>query len=883
MPADDGDVRALLHESERMTAAIGARVGLPSVQRSMSELLSASRTLVQAVPENVGNELAARRMLAQQNFNAEDLNRSVQHMDLQAREVMSKELGDTDIPGYLKHHYDMIVITAVDEAAKSALEDAESVQSSWMNAEWGDQRQGNKKSLEQQRPMSAPMSPMSPMLALGPAQGAAAALPPQAKIDGYTDMVASMRDAGQAARPFTNFFEFEAAQGTDPKAMELWNLMRHTCLEHRDGSGGGGGGRVFLASKTNPNEASRSECQLSLGALDFLEEQYMRFLQRHTDNGVEHNYLQPSAAGGFIDRVKGYVTLLKTNGGLPEASRTAQECNGVPLFPVLYFALRCGQLGAAKKVLEEATMASVPDLPPSLAPCLDAALALRRSRRCFAEGTEAADALDQAAALQAHSAAAKALSSLYDKYAKESASCPYRLHVINLITASNVGDMNRAVVHTIEDFLWTNLWFNVASGRGSGAASLAARISKLGPRHFDPAGNNPVAAASVFCLVQDFGKAVNYLCAQNKIHEALHLAIGLATRDLLPCETNDASTAKAVEANYLELHDKASGGPAPTVCFSLLMDEYLTPLMAANPGLALHYVMMLKAPQSQAQRDRLLLKVVLAANHDRYVTLLGALSEDGRLSSRGIIHDVLPDAKIRELCSLAAERSRSSGAADDAIELFFRAHNFVAVVDVFVDELARCIEPDSDTRTVVLSWWRDRAVQFSSKYLNDSRQSNFVFNEVARQSQNRRNAVADLGDMLVLHDFFDAMKGYNYEAALKLVDRVDMLPQSAGDIQDSIRKALGMNDILRNNFHHILVKAMECLQQLHQILKGQALTTKMHDMNNVAGRIDTVTEELAKFRIRAKTLVSFAGQLSNHVKLPSDTMAKLTALEITMI
>ncbi len=58
-------------------------------------------------------EEKAIRLLSQKNFDAERFRRNVNSLHLKASYEPLQPLGETDIAGYLEHHHDMIVVTAV--------------------------------------------------------------------------------------------------------------------------------------------------------------------------------------------------------------------------------------------------------------------------------------------------------------------------------------------------------------------------------------------------------------------------------------------------------------------------------------------------------------------------------------------------------------------------------------------------------------------------------------------------------------------------------------------------------------------------------------------------------------------------------------------------
>ncbi len=70
----------------------------------------------------------ALRLFSQHSFDAEGLMREVNSMELKAQYAPVERLEGTDIEGYLSHHHDMIILSAIDESRKIAEEDANTTQ-----------------------------------------------------------------------------------------------------------------------------------------------------------------------------------------------------------------------------------------------------------------------------------------------------------------------------------------------------------------------------------------------------------------------------------------------------------------------------------------------------------------------------------------------------------------------------------------------------------------------------------------------------------------------------------------------------------------------------------------------------------------------------------
>jgi nuclear pore complex protein Nup93 len=60
--------------------------------------------------------------LAGKGFDADKLSRNLQSVNVKSTFEPLEPLAETDVDGYLRHEYDMIVLTAIEEAKKEVFE-----------------------------------------------------------------------------------------------------------------------------------------------------------------------------------------------------------------------------------------------------------------------------------------------------------------------------------------------------------------------------------------------------------------------------------------------------------------------------------------------------------------------------------------------------------------------------------------------------------------------------------------------------------------------------------------------------------------------------------------------------------------------------------------
>ena len=92
-------------------------------------------------------EQAAYRLLAKGAYDAERHMREINNIQLKTQLDPSERLDNTDIEGYLQHHQDLILLTAIDGARQSAEENVQALQRNWISRNWASARKNFTESL----------------------------------------------------------------------------------------------------------------------------------------------------------------------------------------------------------------------------------------------------------------------------------------------------------------------------------------------------------------------------------------------------------------------------------------------------------------------------------------------------------------------------------------------------------------------------------------------------------------------------------------------------------------------------------------------------------------------------------------------------------------
>jgi hypothetical protein len=134
----------LLAKSQKLNTQLGIdTAGITQPLRRGLHELESSKHIGAAAGRRLDEqeELNAVRLLAQNNFDAVGLAVDVKDILVETKyDSASEKLDSTDLDGYLAHHHDMIILTAIDEARKCSEERVRNTQRKWLADDWASSR-----------------------------------------------------------------------------------------------------------------------------------------------------------------------------------------------------------------------------------------------------------------------------------------------------------------------------------------------------------------------------------------------------------------------------------------------------------------------------------------------------------------------------------------------------------------------------------------------------------------------------------------------------------------------------------------------------------------------------------------------------------------------
>jgi hypothetical protein len=171
---------------------------------------------------------------------------------------------------------------------------------------------------------------------------------------------------------------------------------------------------------------------------------------------------------------------------------------------------------------------------------------------------------------------------------------------------------------------------------------------------------------------------------------------------------------------------------------------------------------------------------------------------------------------------------------------------------------------------LLIRYWYDAAVNFHSAYVATGMVKSFE-TDVASKT---------FGLLLNLVVFFDKYQASHLEEAASLMDRLDILPNSQGDISNYVGSYYRLDFSVKQNIPAIILASMESLCSVFTTFKSQL----NRNGGGASPESSTLMQKISELRQRSRVLVTFAGLInSSGVGQMNETNARLAKLEACMM
>ncbi|KAL7059194.1 hypothetical protein AAHC03_013162 [Spirometra sp. Aus1] len=593
-----------------------------------------------------------------------------------------------------------------------------------------------------------------------------------------------------------------------------------------------------------------------------------------------------------------------------------------PVWPMIYYCLRCGALQDAINIATEAT-SNLGDFSEIL--------------KCYLK--------------QERQLPAKMVATLRKGYRRtvKSSRDPYKRLVYCLLGRCDLSDAHTEVAQSIDDFLWLRL-SQVSISSDESAANLALQTEGLddeeiltlgqfqtllydtyGEAHFD-AWNQPLVYFKLLCLSQQFEGALAFLARLEGLRShAVHIAILLHTMKILILP----------QSLHSPLITRVDSDPAGfrRLNFARLLLLYTRKFEASTPCQALNYYYFLSDIESvfsegvsdatinslttttpisrnplssiltvdtaaKAACGSLFIQCVseLVIQTREFDLLLGTLT-DGGIHKPGSVNRFCSDngpITVSRIISTVAETLEARGQLLDAVHVYLLggvSHLLSAVrltnlmlVAVVSDGCSTTNAPSADS-------------EFSANPQNDRTAVLRMATEVGRsiqrmnlpsspgdpsgeQSTSLRSASQTLFYLLDLSTFFDLANSCQWQAALDHMDRLGIFPSNCNSahIESKVSAYAVLPDLVRRPLSNALIQLMRCLvAKANQAKVSSSSAGSGSNWSAVAGghlADPAKSPSASEVRSRARALITFVGRIPQ--RMSGEVYTRLSQLEMQL-
>jgi len=769
----ESDFGDLLASAEQLTAEIdsGAGADLPRVERSLRHILDSGQSLLKTSTNKGNQDAKASILLGSQGVNLPSLSSKIDSLQNADIIQQSEATPCTDIAGFLKAERENAILNLLEETKKATQETMEKLHWEAVYREWENDKQrilsavaggGADPGLADLTISKGDITRVHDSAMAGRSSLSSLELQYSKKVVEYNQIVAAGGVKPDLLKSFASLFPEES----DQEISTIWDY----------------------ASKMAALPSDRPASRVVSLAREYLEESYIKFIKLT----VYSNLSNASLGGipGTFNLVRSYlnVRVSASTPGLDDGL-----VDGVPVWALIYYCLRCGDMSAACEAARQAGpgLADIHSLLQELSSSADNRLSTQ---------TESLVKIQ------------------YRRNVRQS-SDPYKRAVYCIMAACDTQEEHSEIATSLDDYLWVKLC-QVRDEDAGDSLTLPGLQTLLteeyGESHFS-ASEQPLLYFQVLFLTGQFEAAIDFLFRTGDplcVH-AVHLALALFETGLL-------RTPESVQAPLIskEARDKA---PSRRLNVARLVMLYVKHFECTDPKEALQYFYFLREMKG-GRSETLFMSCVgeLVLESREFDLLLGQLMPDGSRTT-GLVDnfgDLVDTGKIIEF---VAADSEERGLLEDAVQLYDLAKKHAKVVDLLNKLLSQVISapPVAESN-------RDRlqrqAVNIARRYKTKS-------------SGLGKEGISSLFLLLDLATFFDLYHSARNSEALDTIEKVKIIPLQQSEIDYLVSEFKLLDDCIRRNIPDILLAVMTILHSQYKSHPHPSIRDKARSLITYAGMI----------------------------------------------
>ncbi|KRT79461.1 hypothetical protein AMK59_8427, partial [Oryctes borbonicus] len=802
------DFADLLFEAEKLTHEIEETTELPKVDRSLRQVLEASNELYTRVAQVGAKDIQANLLLGSKGV---DLPRIAQKLDIisSKRTFESVEpVDDVDITACLENEMRNCVLSTIEEEHKKCF--GAIMEQSWEHIQ-GEWKQ------EKRKILNAMIGPSGNFITLGKQKPTFVEPSVGSALMGKEETVYASKlieynlalSRGLSKPNAVLFFAKTSEEFNDSKVNEMWEMIKYMSelpsFPHGSDPVAIRGTDAIIETMANQGRK-------------YLENRYKVYMS----NIINENLLRAQRGGipGTYPLVKSFVGI-RLQGeylGLQDG-----QIDERPLWPMVYYCLRSGDLGAALHCLKAASVDC-----QNLIKILELKLNNRPRTEIFKhEDTVKFD---------------------YRRFIRNSTD-PFKRIVWAVLGCCDALDEHTEVAKTADDYLWLKLSLvriDVPKEDHVDYKELQKTIiDEYGETHYD-AINQPHLYFQVLVLTGQFEAAFEFLSRieRYRVH-AVHMAIALNEIYLLAGPSDCASPLLSI--------DPADPKPFRRLNIVRLIMIYVRKFELICYNETLHYFYLLnKFSDSNGTSMYMICVSDLVQESREYERFFGKVQRSG-VRTKGLLDEFYnPEVTPERVANLVAGQLVDKGLFEDAIDLYDIANNQPEVLSLFCTLLSQVVHlppQEGSLRNRIHS----RVRELYSRYCSDG----------FKCPPNIVASFTALKDLLV---FFDHYHAKQYMMALKNLIDLQLVPLRVEDLDERVSNFKKLNVDVCKVLPDVLLATMNILYEQYQKIKAnEFIPSRLKDLS--------VDAQLEDIRNQAKVITNFTGMLP--YRMPGDTNSRL--------
>lgn len=814
----------MLQQAEQLTADMESGGELPRIERNLHQLAEAGDRLWKKTAGSVGEDADVRAsiLLGSKGFDLPRLSETIDNLSTAKTFEPLEPIRDTDIQGFLRNERENAILAAIEEAKKNTFDEAERNHWKSMVDEWEQQKLKILNSLLGSGQDSIDFSADVTESTLGHVN-----MSQRSALD-FVEMAYARQIYlyNEAIIEGINYdlvegFHSTADKLNDQHIKDCWTLVdQMTDLPSHQLSGSP------EITRCSPD----SEAFFIHQARSFLEKRYQKFIER-----IVYSDLHQAQLGGIpgvFFLVKSFLKI-RPLVGISDQLEDG-EVEGAPLWPFLYYCIRCGDLKAAMQVAETSPYHT------------------NKLKEYLEDYTRSEDK-------RLHPSLEEELRLQYRRSVKNGPD-PFKRAVFAVLGhISDAEETLSDVITKTDDYLWLKLCQIVTATdkRDYSQDTLTLQhlqyllLEEYGETYFN-ALENPLLYFQVLMLSAQFEAAVEFLSRIDSYRShAIHFAIVMYIRKFLILP-------ETVQAQLLTRDSSDLG--IRRLNFARLIKSYTRKFEVTDPREALQYFYLLRhlrSPYGENLFSKCVSELVLETRE--FDMLLGHMEPEGS-RQLGCIDKFRGD--VENIIEVVAKDTEEKGLFEEAAKLYDLAKNHEKTLEVLNKLLSQVVSTAPTPHSN-----RDRlktlAFGVAERYKS-------LGNTASRSRCNTFYLLCDLVQ------FFDLYHLEQMDEAFEVIRKLQLIPLSRESVEQKVSAFRQYTDEIRRCLPDVLIATMTILHRKYRSNRSD-YQSPIAPSNRDEGGLQMFRRNL---RQQAKALITFAGLLP--YRMPGDTSARLVQLEVLM-